>query len=352
MFKRSLLFTLALGMLPFQAAFAEGKLPFEIFNRLRIEYDDNIRQETTDEDDSLKIIEEIEFIVNSQQNNTFIGLRYSPSFVFWDDREEDETDLHHQLDLSLNQDFSERLSVSLKEVFRLSELPELIENGEVTREKNDYIYNSINGRAGFKLSDSVVLAGSARHVLLEYDEPAVAAVSDYDKLVFGADALVSLNPQTQAGAEVRLSQIEYDNDARNSDSLQVGGTFNQVVSPQLQYNVRAGFETKEFDSDSFEDTDSPYVSGAVVLTPSDVLQFNVGGSFSLADSSFSRFANQERTAVFGGATVKVSPRVTANLGVSYAVSDYDGGEAVAAAAAGAADSGDEGVVRLSAQAIY
>ena len=85
---------------------AEGDLPFELRNRLRVEYDDNIREEETDKDSSFKIIEELDLGITLKSDNTFLTLNYIPSFIYWEDRAEDETDFQHQLDASLRHAFS------------------------------------------------------------------------------------------------------------------------------------------------------------------------------------------------------------------------------------------------------
>ena len=70
----------------------EGAKPFQVNNRLRFEYDDNIYQSENDKESSFKIIEELEFLVNFNLQNTYIGVRYRPSYVWWDERPSDSTD--------------------------------------------------------------------------------------------------------------------------------------------------------------------------------------------------------------------------------------------------------------------
>ena len=69
-----------------QGAQAMVAKPYQINNRLRVEYDDNINQTETDKDASWKVIEEVEFLVNFNLQNTYVGLRYRPSYVWWDNR--------------------------------------------------------------------------------------------------------------------------------------------------------------------------------------------------------------------------------------------------------------------------
>jgi hypothetical protein len=100
---------------------AEGKRPYQVFNRLRVEYDDNVYQAETDKEDSIKIIEELEFHVNLDLENTFVSLRYRPSFVWWDNREEDDFDFQNEGDLVVNHEFSPRLTLSVVDTLRVGQ---------------------------------------------------------------------------------------------------------------------------------------------------------------------------------------------------------------------------------------
>ena len=191
-------------VLPLTSSAQEGALPFEVFNRLRVEWDDNVRASATNEQDSVKIIEELEFLTEFNINNTFIGLRYNPSFTWYDDREEDDTDLHHQFDAVLDHEFSPRLSINAKETFRLAELPELIEDSVITRQNNDYIYNSVNLGLNSKLSEMLSAIVNGRYTVIRYDEEAEAQRSDYDKVTLGANLGTQVGPKSTAGAEVPL----------------------------------------------------------------------------------------------------------------------------------------------------
>ena len=104
----------------------EGARVWQVQNRLRFEYDDNIYQTDGDEESSGKIIEEAEFHLNFNLSRTFVALRYRPTFVYWEDREDDDTDFHHDAEFVLNHRASPRLSYGLKNTFRLQEQPAVV----------------------------------------------------------------------------------------------------------------------------------------------------------------------------------------------------------------------------------
>ena len=84
------------------SAIAES--PVHLSNRLRLGYDDNVYQagEATladgttvshEETDSFRILEEIELLLNLNLPRTYLGLRYRPTFAWFSDRENDDSDL-------------------------------------------------------------------------------------------------------------------------------------------------------------------------------------------------------------------------------------------------------------------
>ena len=108
--KQIRIFTVAACLAAWAAsAFAES--PVHLSNRLRIGYDDNIYQagESTlpdgstvkhDETDSFRILNEIELLLNLNLPRTYLGLRYRPTLAWFSEREDDDTDFWHDLDLN------------------------------------------------------------------------------------------------------------------------------------------------------------------------------------------------------------------------------------------------------------
>ncbi len=72
---------------------ALGSKWFQLNNRIRVEYDDNVYSTDAEEQDSLKFLVEPELFFNFNLEQTFLSLRYRPQFVWWSDREPDDTSL-------------------------------------------------------------------------------------------------------------------------------------------------------------------------------------------------------------------------------------------------------------------
>lgn len=302
-----------------------GGRPLTVVNRIRVEYDDNIRQEDQDADSSLKIVEDLEFHLDMNLEQTFLSLRYRPSFVWWDDREEDDSDIHHDLDFILNHQFDPRLSLSIKDTFRLAELPELVEDNAIVRQQNDFIYNTLNGTLSVKMQPDTRLEVGGRHIMLRYDESDVGNREDYDLVVGGVTLRHQLLPETSIAGDLRYEQITYDNDDvdRGSSSIQGGLNLEHALSPNLLGNARAGYQHKEFDDSEIENESSPYVDASLTVLPSPATRITLGAGYSLFESGVFPYANQQRTRVFASLAHDVTAKVSCYLSAVYTQSDYD-----------------------------
>ena len=343
----------ALISAPFAGFSQEKENPIEIFNRVGVEYDDNIRQASTGEASSLKISEDVEFVVNFDNDISLFSMRYNPSFVYWENRPEDDTDLHHQFDLVFDRELSPRAALSIKDVFRLAEMPELIDdgNGALVREDNDFIYNSLSGGLNAQMTANLTGVLDARHSLLAYDDADIASVNDYETVTVGADVGRQLQPRTGIEGQARFTGADYEDDFRDYDAIQIGAKISHHVSARLQSTLRAGYETRSFDEVS-EDADSPYVDGQLTYVVAQDTRVNGGLGFGLSQTPLSEFASSERVSVYGGITHDLNARLTLNLSAQAFNSEYSVDEATDAFDPATDQAGTEDVLRLSARLSY
>ncbi len=342
------------GMLAGVAAGAsiasEGAKFWQVENYLRVEHDDNITQRSTDTVDSFKVIEQLDLVANFDLETTFISLRYSPSFIYWENRPSDDTDLHHTLSAYVQQEFSERWTLSLNNRLLYQDRPELIEQGTLIREENDYLYNDLGGSLLHRLSAESTLRADARYTLLRYDSDEVAEREDMDLYVAGLTATRQVSPSTFASGDFRFETIAYDDSARDSDSYYLGGALRQVFSQNLMAELRGGWQHKVFDSDSIDDENSPYADASVSFMPSPDTRLTLGGGFSQFDANVFPYANQERTRLFASASHDLTARITLSVSGSYTRSDYQADQVPDGQAP--RPDGSEDIVLVSGRASY
>ncbi len=328
---------------------AEGARPYQILNRLRVEYDDNIYQETSDKNSSWKIIEEVELRVNFSLDNTFVSLRYRPSYVYWFSRDPDKSDLNHDVDLIINHQFTPRLSLSLVETLRRGELPELIDGNVTVRERDDFWYNTLNATLGYRFRPQTRLEVAGRYVLLRYDDDVVSSTEDFDLYVAGLTLRHQLVPETTILGELRAEQVEYEGPDRGSKSLFLGGGLEQMFSPNLVGSARGGYQQKDFNDSEIGNESVPYGDVALTFLPSPATRITAGAGFSMFETDMYPFASQDRTQIFGSFAYDITARVAFYLSAAYTMSDYDAGQVVEK---DVVKSGEDTYVQMSTRVTY
>ncbi len=328
---------------------AEGAKPYQINNRLRVEYDDNIYQTDTNKTDSFKIIEEVELLVNFSLEKTFVSLRYRPSFVWWDKREPDETDFQNEVDLVINQKFTPRLTLSVVDTLRRGELPELIDHEVIVREQDDFWYNTVNATLGIVLRPPTILELSGRYIFLKYDSDVVATNEDFDLLVGGMTLRHSLVPQSTVLADLRAEQVEYEGVDRGSKTISAGLGWEQIFSPNFIGSLRGGYQNKQFNLDELGSESSPYADLVFTVLPSPKTRVSAGVQYSLFETDVYPFANQTRAQVFASLAYDITARVSWYLTGAFTQGQYALDDAVEP---GIMKDADEDIYQASTRLTY
>jgi hypothetical protein len=315
------------GILLFDLAVAAPETPqtFQIKNRFRVGWDNNVYEEKREEDrdESFKIIEELEFLLNMDMEQSFFGLRYRPTFMWWSDRDPDDTDFHHEFDLVLAHNFTPRLSINAKNSLRIAEQPELIDRGTVVRENDDYLYNLADAVLGYRFSEATRLELGGRYTILRYDNDEVAVTDDYDITAAGLTVRHQLQRETAVSADVRIERTEYtDLDERSSESMFYGGGLEQIFSPNLVGSVRAGVQNKTFEDENIGDETNPFGDLSLTYLPSPKTRITLGVGYSMFEADVYPFASQDRLLSFLTFAHDLTARIQLFLASSYQFSDY------------------------------
>jgi len=345
-----------LSLLASAAYVSAQQLPVSINNTFRVEYDDNVfttGSSAVGKTDSFKLINQIEFLFDMEQNNTYAGVRYAPSLIWFDDRPGDSTDISHQLDLILSQRFSPRSLLQLRNTLRYTQEPELTDNDVTVRLRNDFLFNSFNANFTQELvPNKTTLRLDGRYVLMRYDDSAVAENNDYDQFAVGADLRYRLSPTADAGGQIRFTTTSYENDLRDFDAFQVGGVFSQVLNPNFKIEARAGIEFRDADNAVEQTSETPYIDFSLVYLVSDLTRLNAGISYANDLSPVNRFAQQERTRIHGSLSHRIAPDVTLQVSGSYAMGSFDLDDATSAFNPDVHTDGDENVIQFAISAFY
>ena len=341
-------------------AFAES--PIHLNNRLRLGYDDNVYQAgeatasdgstvTHDATDSFRIIEELEALVNLNLQRTYLGLRYRPSFIWYSDREDDDTDFLHDVDLNFVQKITPALALSISDTLRASQLPELQDENYVVRAKDDNYYNSALATLSYNVRPETRLDLSGRYILLRYTEDANEN-DNYYSAVGGLTLRQQLASRTTLMGDLRYQTVVYDEaeEAYNRDANSVFGGLGveQTFNPKLLGSLRAGVEQRMYDNDAADDNTQPYGELSMTFLPTPATRITGAASYSIYESDVASYLSQNRTYLSLSFAHDFTTKLNFYLSGAYSLNQY---EADYALEAGAVDA-DEKSFLVSARLAY
>ena len=285
---------------------ASANSPFHMNNRLRLGYDDNIYQvddpssTALEKKDSLRVIEELEMLVNLNLERTYLGLRYRPSLIWYEDRNDNDTEYLNDLDLNFTHNFSPSLSLSLSDMLRASQLPELQDENYIVREKDDNYYNSALATLSYNLRPETRIDMSGRYITLIYNSDSPAKDNnDYYSIVGGLTLRQQLASLTTVMVDGRYQTLTYNeasaDNNRDATSLFGGLGLEQTFSPQMLGTLRAGVENRMYDDNAYDDNTQPYGELAMTFLPTPATRITGAASYSIYESDVERYLSQNRT---------------------------------------------------------
>ena len=359
--KQIRLFIVAASLLALASpAFAES--PIHLNNRLRLGYDDNVYQAgeataadgstvTHDETDSFRIIEELEMLVNLNLQRTYLGLRYRPSFIWYSERDDDDSDFLHDVDLNFVQKITPALVLSISDTLRASQLPELQDENYVVRAKDDNYYNSALATLSYNVRPETRLDLSGRYILLRYTEEANEN-DNYYSAVGGLTLRQQLASRTTLMGDLRYQTVVYDEadefHNRDANSMFAGLGAEQTFNPKLLGSLRAGVEQRMYDNDAADDNTQPYGELSMTFLPSPATRITGAASYSIYESDVASYLSQNRTYLSLSFAHDFTTKLNFYLSGAYSLNQY---EADYALETGAVDA-DETSFLVSARLAY
>ncbi|NLG35585.1 MAG: outer membrane beta-barrel protein [Lentisphaerae bacterium] len=337
---------------------ASASSPVHVNNRLRLGYDDNVYQSDgsegrPDKTDSFRIIEELEVLVNLNLERTYLGLRYRPTLMWYSDRDDDDSDFMHNLDLNFLHNFSPMLSLSVSDSLLYSQMPELQSEDFIVREDDDNYLNNLVGTLSYKVRPTTRVDVSGRYILLRYsdDSPAKDA-NNYYSVVGGLTIRQQLASLTTVNGDLRYQSVVYDeadeNSNRDATSLFAGLGLEQTFTPQLIGNLRAGMESRSYDDDTYDDNTQPYGEVSMTFLPSPATRITGAASYSIYEADVSRYMSQNRTYFSLSLAHDFTAKWSFYASSAYSLNQYDADYAMDA---GLPDA-DEKTMLVSARLTY
>ena len=297
-----------------------------VSNVLSLEYDDNIYEDSVDPQDSFKINESVELGVSYERDASYLTLDYSPTFVWWNDREPDDNDLHHSFDATAGHEFSPRVSVAVKNLFRIAQQPEEVSRGTVVRDNGDYMYNESSASADVLVLPRTHLVLAGRYTMIDYDEEPISETDDRGISAGGATVRQQITDLSNVILDYRHEAIGYDfqeaADLRDYDSDFIGIGYEQMAANLIGI-FRAGYQSTTYSNDELEDNSEPYGDVTLTYTPSPRTRFSLGAAYSMLESSIGDYASQNRTVFSASIYQDITAKIGLQVGGSYSLGEYD-----------------------------
>ena len=362
--------SVSLVLLMVTATFAgEGARPFQINNRLRVGYNDNVYKTEDNKKGTAELIEEVEFLVNLNFEKSFVSLRYKPQFVWYSDREPDDTELNHDFDFVFNQTFTPRVSLSVLDTLRYGEQPEGEEGDNFVREEDNFYYNALVGTLGFQLKPQTKLELSGRWNLLQYEGDAklIDTITgeevdgkvenrDYNMYIGGISLRHRLASQMTLIGDLRYEDMKYKDQTENVDrdyaSTYVGVGAENTFSPNLIGSARIGYQYMGYSDSDIDSSSSPYGDVSLTFLPSPATRISGGLGYSMTESDVMPYSSQNKAKLYASIANDLTRRITWYLTGSYSRGNYKADTVTDQTKNTNITDGHENIYQASARATY
>jgi hypothetical protein len=285
-------------------------------NTVGLSWNDNYRQTSSNKISTGIITETPELTLNLVGKKTSFSLRYGPSLTwFTSDQVERQQTVQHQLNASLNQYFSPRLSLMLSESFRRGVQPELLDrNNALVQPDASYNENSVNGVVGIQLRSSTRLDVSGRHYILSYDTEQYSTNSNYSILSGGVSLRQEVSQATTVSGNLNYDNTTYRRvDARSASTVSLGMGVDHTFGPRIIANASGGWQLKNFESSLISGQNSPYGNLSLTYIINPRVRLTGGASYSLWEADISPYASQERLTGYFALGYDITSRLLLNV---------------------------------------
>ncbi len=330
MTKRSLQVLVALTVSS-AATYAATENVIQFQNHVRIGYDDNIYQNSTDEDSAF-----ITEIINLSANLTFSSrtdalLYWEPEFRYRFDADP-EFVTYQNLYAKLNHALTERAFLTLSDRLFYRQMDG--QSGGVDDSNQNYFENDLNGAVNYTLNDISFLTLGAGYSFRiwddsdygEWQDGAETGGNDFNEFNADFSYYRQIKPnKTQAMAGIDYSNLEYDGSRGGFDSLSLIVGVDQTFNPQVTAFGRVGYSMSTIDQvNGSEDTSAPYFKAGVEVSPSEKTQVSGSLGYSLSRSENSAYNAQDRFDIGVSVRRDLTAKIALTGALNYILSNYDG----------------------------
>jgi hypothetical protein len=304
--------------------------------------------------------------INIPWERSYLGLNYTYSMRWYEDREDDPVDQTHQASLVLNHSFTETTKLNIKDTFVDSQEPEILEPGVVTaplrRSKSSNLRNNGDISMDIELSRQFSTSFGYENTLYDYSQDGAGSYSallDRMEHLGKADIRWHVRPDTIALLGYQFGEVNYkgkdslisgeplvagtntDPKIRDTQSHYIFAGADHSFTGQLRASARLGAQyTKYTDlpSGSTQDDSSlnPYADASLSYSYAEGSALTLGVRHAKNPTDIAYLSpgidttttlDQETTTVYGVVSHKITSQLTGSLIGQLQHSTFHGGAA-------------------------
>ena len=331
--------------------------PWSVSATVRGFYDDNVATSVDgQEQDSFGFEVRPSAHLNLPMEQTFIGLGYTYSFRWFEDREPHDTDQSHEFTGKLRHQFSPRHDLGIDDTFILTSEPSVVDPGNIVtaptrlRTESDVMHNRGAIEHNWGLTQQFGLSFGYVNNWYDYEQENLpgplafgsrSALLDRMEHLLRLDARYTVNPNLVAligynfgindytGDDFIQPGIESDIRDNYSHFLYVGADYD--VTSKLRTSIRVGGQYTDY-HEMGDTVFNPFVdaSASYVYLPGSSIEGGVrhtrnATDVALVDLSGNPTMDAETTVVYGQLTHQITPKLVGSLLGQYQMSTFNDG---------------------------
>jgi hypothetical protein len=299
---------------------------YRVSNRLSVRYDDNIYSRK-DKKSGMEYRDTLTLSAKVAGERSTLTFRYSPSYVYRPQRDEDTSQLFHNLGALLTHAVSPRLLLRLDETFRYTEQPERKNAQGGVSDEQTYYMNKVEFSADTVARDNFRFTTRVGNTIKRYKEDAVAEDSDYTLYHAGLDVTKEIKPGKTIGMlffDASTQDYNESDDERGHNAFRGTLGISQTFNPSLSAEVVGGATVIDNDSDINKGTvTAPYGRFTLnySLSPRTLFTAATGYSFN-EDSDEGSYGSSLRTDYMLGLRHEMTAKLSMSLTASYMEDEY------------------------------
>lgn len=293
---------------------------YTISASLREGYDDNIFTARSNKVGSFTTDISPTFLVDFPMDNSDFSARYTFDATYFQNRSGDQFDLNHEFSARYNHSFSERYNLDLRELFRYSTEPSLLDSTGTLFRDGAYISNVAAAEFTAQWTPLVGTVTTYTNTLYDYQDKSIAIEQNFLENTVNQDLRFAIQPTYTLVFGGIYDGIDYDHISRGYNNYTGNVGIDWQALPSILVGARFGGTVT--DADNVGTSTSPYVSLTVNWRLGERSSLDFGYLHNVVPTDVVTATGQEADRINAKFSYDITPSITTHLEGIYTHSDY------------------------------